>query len=168
DAALARALLASDKNRAENLMIVDLLRNDLGQSCEPGSIRVEQLFELQSFATVHHLVSSIRGRLRPGMTPLAALAHCFPGGSITGAPKRRAMQIIAELEPHQRSVYCGAIGYLSRCGRMDTSIAIRTLLATAGELHAWAGGGVVGDSRWEEELQESRDKIDALLRALET
>ncbi len=167
DAELARSLSASDKNRAENLMIVDLLRNDLGHSCRPGSIRVEQLFELQSFAAVHHLVSSISGELRDGVTPLQALLDSFPGGSITGAPKRRAMQIIAELEPHRRSVFCGAIGYLSSCGRMDFNIAIRTLLVSRGEIHAWAGGGIVADSDCDEEWRETEDKIGALLRALE-
>ncbi len=167
DAELARQLLASDKNRAENLMIVDLLRNDLGHSCKPGSIRVEQLFELQSFAAVHHLVSTISGELRDGVTPLQALRDSFPGGSITGAPKRRAMQIIAELEPHRRSVFCGSIGYLSSCGRMDFNIAIRTLLVCDGQIHAWAGGGIVADSDCDEEWRETEDKIGALLRALE-
>jgi para-aminobenzoate synthetase component 1 len=167
DAELAQALLASEKNRAENLMIVDLLRNDLGHSCKPGSICVEQLFELQSFAAVHHLVSTISGELRDGVTPLQALRDSFPGGSITGAPKRRAMQIIAELEPHRRAVFCGGIGYLSSCGRMDFNIAIRTLLACGGEIRAWAGGGIVADSEWREEWQESENKISALLRALE-
>lgn len=168
DARRGAALLASEKNRAENLMIVDLLRNDLGRSCEPGSIQVEQLFELQSFATVHHLVSSIRGTLRAGLHPLDALRHCFPGGSITGAPKHRAMQIIDELEPHARSIFCGAIGYVSLCGRMDTNISIRTLLAQNGELLAWAGGGIVADSDCDEEFEETRSKIEPLLCALVT
>jgi para-aminobenzoate synthetase component 1 len=168
DAANADSLLASEKNRAENLMIVDLLRNDLGRSCEPGSIRVERLFELQSFATVHHLVSSIRGTLRADMHPLAALRNCFPGGSVTGAPKHRAMQIIDELEPRPRSVFCGAIGYMSLCGKMDTNITIRTLLAQRGHLYAWAGGGIVADSDCDEEFEETRSKIEPLLRALET
>jgi para-aminobenzoate synthetase component 1 len=167
DQANAASLLTSEKNRAENLMIVDLLRNDLGRSCEPGSIRVEQLFELQSFATVHHLVSSIRGTLRADMHPLDALRHGFPGGSVTGAPKHRAMQIIDELEPHARSVFCGAIGYVSLCGKMDTNITIRTLLAQRGQLYAWAGGGVVADSDCDEEFEETRSKIEPLLRALE-
>ena len=166
DAAQAQALLASTKNRAENLMIVDLLRNDLGRSCKAGSIRVERLFELQSFAAVHHLVSSISGELRDEVSPLQALRDSFPGGSITGAPKRRAMQIIAELEPHRRSIFCGAIGYLSSCGRMDFNIAIRTLRVSAGEVSAWAGGGIVADSDCDEEGQETEHKIGALLRAL--
>jgi para-aminobenzoate synthetase component 1 len=167
DQQLAARLQHSEKNRAENLMIVDLLRNDFGRSCKPGSIRVKQLFELQSFATVHHLVSSIRGKLRSGLHPLDALRHCFPGGSITGAPKIRAMQIIDELEPHARSVFCGAIGYVDVSGAMDTNITIRTLLACRQTLYAWAGGGIVADSRVDDELKETRDKIDPLLRALE-
>lgn len=167
DRELAAALLASPKNRAENLMIVDLLRNDLGRSCVTGSVVVEKLFELQSFATVHHLVSSIRGQLRPELTPLDALRHCFPGGSITGAPKRRAMQIIDELEPRSRAVFCGAIGYVDANGRMDTNITIRTLLARENMLYAWAGGGIVADSDCEAEFAETENKIMPLLRALE-
>lgn len=163
----AQDLLASEKNRAENLMIVDLLRNDLGRSCEPGSIQVEQLFELQSYATVHHLVSSISGKLRDDLQPLDALRNCFPGGSITGAPKHRAMQIIDELEPDSRAVFCGAIGYISVCGRMDTNLTIRTLLAQRGQLFAWAGGGIVADSDCDEEFEETRSKIEPLLRGLE-
>lgn len=163
----AQTLLASEKNRAENLMIVDLLRNDLGRSCEPGSIQVEQLFELQSYATVHHLVSSISGKLREDVSPLDALRNCFPGGSITGAPKHRAMQIIDELEPDSRAVFCGAIGYISVCGRMDTNLTIRTLLAQRGQLFAWAGGGIVADSVCDEEFEETRSKIEPLLRGLE-
>lgn len=166
DLALASALRESEKNRAENLMIVDLLRNDLGRSCKPGSIAVDQLFELQSFATVHHLVSSVRGELRDGLHPLDALRHCFPGGSITGAPKIRAMQIIDELEPQPRSVFCGALGYIGCDGRMDTNITIRTLLACAGELYAWAGGGIVADSDCADEFEETRNKIAPLLKAL--
>jgi para-aminobenzoate synthetase component 1 len=166
DRALADALCRSAKNRAENLMIVDLLRNDLGRSCKPGSIKVEQLFELQSFATVHHLVSSIDGELCDDLHPLDALRRCFPGGSITGAPKLRAMQIIDELEPQPRSLFCGSIGYMGCDGRMDTNIIIRTLLARAGEIFAWAGGGIVADSEWREELAETRDKIAPLLEAL--
>ncbi len=171
DRAFAEQLRNSEKNRAENLMIVDLLRNDLGRSCKPGSIRVEQLFELQSFATVHHLVSSVRGELRDDRHALDALKNCFPGGSITGAPKLRAMQIIDELEPNARSLFCGAIGYIDTNGNMDTNIAIRTLLAhpkTAHQqtIYAWAGGGIVADSNCEEELQETDNKIEVLLNAL--
>lgn len=166
DQALGEALLTSEKNRAENLMIVDLLRNDLGRSCIPGSIQVDKLFELQRFATVQHLVSSVRGRLRPGLHPLEALRESFPGGSITGAPKIRAMEIIAELEPFRRALFCGSIGYMSACGTMDTNIAIRTLVASNGELFAWAGGGIVADSDCDEEFAESAAKIEPLLAVL--
>jgi len=166
DHELAVQLQNSEKNRAENLMIVDLLRNDLGRSCKPGSIRVDQLFELQSFATVHHLVSSVHGEMRNGVHALDALRNCFPGGSITGAPKIRAMQIIDELEPQPRSIFCGAIGYVDASGRMDTNIAIRSLLACDKKIYAWAGGGVVADSNCDEEFVETENKIDALLGAL--
>lgn len=166
DHQLATGLQHSEKNRAENLMIVDLLRNDLGRSCKAGSIRVDQLFELQSFATVHHLVSSVRGELRDDLHALDALRNCFPGGSITGAPKIRAMQIIDELEPQQRSVFCGAIGYVDVSGRMDTNITIRTLLACNKKIYAWAGGGIVADSQCDDELSETENKIAALLNTL--
>jgi len=167
DQEAARELRSADKDRAENLMIVDLLRNDLGRSCIPGSIHVDRLFELQSFPTVHHLVSTISGELRSDCGAAQLLANSFPGGSITGAPKRRAMQIIAELEPHPRRVYCGSVLYISADGRMDSNIAIRTLLCREAEIHCWAGGGIVADSRWEEEYQETFDKVGRLLAALE-
>lgn len=166
DLALGEALVSSAKNRAENVMIVDLLRNDLGRVAVPGSVAVDRLFELQKFATVQHLVSSVRAALRPELDALEAWRHCFPGGSITGAPKLRAMQIINELEPFRRSVFCGSIGYVSACGGMDTNIAIRTLLALDGEIHAWAGGGIVADSTCEEEFAECAGKIEPLLAAL--
>jgi len=166
DAALAAALRHSAKDRAENLMIVDLLRNDLGKSCRPGSIIVPELFALESFANVHHLVSTIRGRLRPDQSPLALLENCFPGGSVTGAPKRRAMEIIAELEPVGRSLYCGSLFYLSANGRMDSNIAIRTLLVNDGEIHCWGGGGIVADSDADAEYRESRVKVELLMTAL--
>lgn len=167
DRALADALLASEKDRAENLMIVDLLRNDLGHCCEPGSIRVDKLFELQSFQTVHHLVSTISGRLAKNYSPLQLLAACFPGGSITGAPKYRAMEIIEELEPHQRSIYCGSVAYISRHGSMDSNIAIRTLLCEAGKLYCWSGGGIVADSQVDLEFEETWNKVGALLNHLQ-
>lgn len=167
DAAAARDLLTSEKERAENLMIVDLMRNDLGKFCETGSITVEELFGLESYATVHHLVSVIRGQLRHDTTPLALLLGCLPGGSITGAPKRRAMEIIEELEPASRQAWCGSIFYWSRHGRMDSSITIRTLFNQAGELHCWAGGGLVHDSQAHAEYRELEHKIGAFLRCLE-
>jgi para-aminobenzoate synthetase component 1 len=143
DAAAAAGLAASPKDRAENVMIVDLLRNDLGRVCETGSVKVRGLCEVESFATVHHLVSTVTGTLTAGLDGLDALEACFPGGSITGAPKRRAMQIIDELEPHRREVYCGAIGYVAPGGRLDMNIPIRTTLVAGGELRFYAGGGIV-------------------------
>ncbi|MFN2349459.1 MAG: aminodeoxychorismate synthase component I [Thioalkalivibrio sp.] len=167
DRKLADELINSPKDRAENLMIVDLIRNDLGKSAELGSVEVNELFSLESYATVHHLVSTITARLPPGRSPLELLRDCFPGGSITGAPKLRAMEIIEELEPHRRGVYCGAIGYVGSDGRMDTNIAIRTLVHGGGEVRFWAGGGIVADSRVDEEYQETLDKAAAMLRLLE-
>lgn len=167
DAQLARQLMDSEKNRAENLMIVDLMRNDLSTCCKPGSIRVPGLYELYSFPTVHHLVSRITGELAEAQDSVSVLEHCFPGGSITGAPKRRSMQIIAELEEQDRGVYCGCIGYLSCCGSMDTNIAIRTLEADGETIHAWGGGGIVMDSDPGAEYQETLDKIQPLLKELE-
>lgn len=166
DQALAEELRQSPKDRAENLMIVDLLRNDLGKTCAIGSVRVPRLFEVESFATVHHLVSTITGQLAPGKHALDLLAGCFPGGSITGAPKLRAMEIIEELEPHRRSVYCGAIGYIGNDGSMDMNIAIRTLVLNSGRIHCWAGGGIVVDSVLDEEYQETLDKAAAMLKLL--
>lgn len=167
DLALADELLSSTKDRAENVMIVDLLRNDLGRVCTPGSIRVPQLCQLESYPNVHHLVSVVQGQLAAPHTPLSLLTAAFPGGSITGAPKIRAMQIIDELEPCQRSVYCGSLGYIDIRGSMDTSIAIRTMVADAGTLHVWGGGGLVADSQAEEEYTETLDKIRHLIGALE-
>jgi para-aminobenzoate synthetase component 1 len=167
DAALAEVLKESDKDRAENLMIVDLLRNDLSKTCELGSVKLPKLFAVESFATVHHLVSTVTGRLQPQFHAADLLRGCFPGGSITGAPKLRAMEIIEELEPHRRGVYCGAIGYLSYDGAMDTNIAIRTLVHAGGTVRFWAGGGIVADSRLQEEYQESFDKAAAMLRLLQ-
>lgn len=164
DARLAQELKHSQKDRAENIMIVDLLRNDLGKVCTPGTIRVPGLFEVESFATVHHLVSTVTGELGEGSDSLALLRACFPGGSITGAPKLRAMEIIEELEPHRRGVYCGSIGYAGFDGAMDTSIAIRTLVHSNGSLRFWAGGGIVADSELEAEYQETFDKVTAMLK----
>lgn len=167
DQALAEQLLSSSKDRAENVMIVDLLRNDLGRVCQPGSIGVPQLCHLESYPNVHHLVSVVQGTLADHYSPLALLKAAFPGGSITGAPKIRAMQIIDELEPCQRSVYCGSLGYVDVRGSMDTSIAIRTMVAEAGRLHVWGGGGLVADSQADEEYTETLDKIRHLIGALE-
>ncbi|MEO0442279.1 MAG: aminodeoxychorismate synthase component I [Pseudomonadota bacterium] len=159
-------LKRDDKNQAENLMIVDLLRNDLGKHCEPGSIHVDELFSLQSFPNVHHLVSTISGHLCNKSSSLDLLRDCFPGGSITGAPKLRAMQIIDELECGFREVYCGSIGYIGLNGDMDTNIAIRTVYCDGARLYCWGGGGIVADSQADSEYQESLDKINKILSVL--
>jgi para-aminobenzoate synthetase component 1 len=166
DSALARELLESDKDRAENIMIVDLLRNDLGKVCRPGSVRVPSLFALESHPTVHHLVSTVTGELADGADAFDLLLAAFPGGSVTGAPKIRAMQIIAELERAPRAVYCGAIGYVSATGGMDFNIPIRTIVLQGGNATFHAGAGVVWDSEpaaeYEETLAKARTMIEAL------
>lgn len=164
DQQLAAELATSAKDRAENLMIVDLLRNDLGRCCRPGSIRVPQLFAVEHYATVHHLVSVITGELAAGEDAMSLLRNCFPGGSITGAPKLRAMEIIEALEPQRRGVYCGSIGYIGFDGSMDSNIAIRTAVYREGKLHFSAGGGIVVDSDCEMEYQETYAKAAGLLR----
>jgi para-aminobenzoate synthetase component 1 len=166
DRALAEELRTSEKDRAENVMIVDLLRNDLGKCCVPGSVRASKLFDVESFASVHQLVSTVQGELAPGKHALDLIAACFPGGSITGAPKVAAMKIIEELEPQRRSVYCGSIGYVGFDGNMDTNIAIRTLVQQGGRVYTWAGGGVVADSDVDAEYQESLDKAAAMLAVM--
>ncbi|MFZ5483738.1 MAG: aminodeoxychorismate synthase component I [Pseudomonadota bacterium] len=160
------ALAASAKDRAENLMIVDLLRNDLGKVCRIGSVRVPALFTVESFARVHHLVSTIEGELRQGLDALDLLRAVFPGGSITGAPKRRAMALIDALEPVARGVYCGTIGYLGCNGDMDTNIAIRTLVKRGDQVGFGVGGGIVADSLASQEYQECLDKAAPLLDLL--
>ncbi|MDY6919939.1 MAG: aminodeoxychorismate synthase component I [Pseudomonadota bacterium] len=159
-------LLSSLKDRAENLMIVDLLRNDLGRSCEPGSVQVPELFALESFSNVHHLVSTVQGRLRPELDPLDLIWRAFPGGSITGAPKHRAMEIIAELEPAPREFYCGSLVYLDVTGTLDSSILIRSLVARNATIRCWGGGGIVADSVAEQEFQEIRHKVGSFLKSL--
>jgi para-aminobenzoate synthetase component 1 len=166
DRRLADELSTHPKDRAENLMIVDLLRNDLGKSCTPGSVVVPKLFEVESYANVHHLVSTVQGELAAGLDALDMLSGCFPGGSITGAPKLRAMQIIDELEPHLRGIYCGSIGYVGFDGNMDSNIVIRTLVYSHGEIRCWAGGGLVADSVCDAEYQETLDKASAMLELL--
>jgi para-aminobenzoate synthetase component 1 len=177
DAKNAEILRHSTKDNAENLMIVDLLRNDISRSCQAGTVKVPELFAIESFPAVHHLVSTVEGLLSEDKDATDLLRGAFPGGSITGAPKIRAMEIIEELEPHRRSVYCGSIGYLSNCGTMDTSITIRTLIAQQANklsngstkpnsIHCWAGGGLVADSTAMSEYQETFDKVNCILPVL--
>lgn len=166
DARLKEDLLNNKKDRAENLMIVDLLRNDLSKSCETGTVKVNDLFKIESFSNVHHLVSTITGKLAASKDSISLLRDCFPGGSITGAPKKRAMEIIEELEPQKRGIYCGAIGYIGWDGNMDTNIAIRTLIYEKGEMHFAVGGGIVADSIVGEEYQETLDKADGMLKTM--
>jgi len=167
DAAFAARLQCSEKDRAENLMIVDLLRNDLSRVCSIGSVKTERLFALESFANVHHLVSEVRGELSPAATAVDLLKATFPGGSITGAPKIRAMEIINELEPARRGPYCGAIAWLGVDGAMEASIVIRTLALSGKTVVAQAGGGIVADSMPTAEYKESLDKIAPLLTSLD-
>ena len=161
-----QALQESLKDRAENLMIVDLLRNDIGKNCQPGSVHVPHLFATESYATVHHLVSTVRGQLTKGQHALDLLRGCFPGGSITGAPKIRSMEIIEELEPHRRGIYCGSIGYIGYDGNMDSNIAIRTLVHSDQCIRFYAGGGITVDSDSEKEYQECYHKAAAMLTLL--
>jgi para-aminobenzoate synthetase component 1 len=166
DRSAADELRTSAKDRAENVMIVDLLRNDLSRTCRPESVRVSQLCGLESYASVHHLVSVVEGELAAGRTPLDLLRSCFPGGSVTGAPKVRAMEIIAELEPHARGAYCGALGYLSADGQMDTSVLIRTITAAGGWWQLPVGGGITARSEPDAEFAETWHKAAGLLRAM--
>ena len=167
DTALALALRESEKDRAENVMIVDLLRNDLSRVCEDHSVEVPELCTVESFSTVHHLVSTVVGRLRPGHDAVDVLRAAFPGGSITGAPKVRAMEIIAEIEPTSRGPYTGAIGYIGFDGTMDTNIAIRTFIVQAGTAYFQVGGGIVADSDPVKEYLETLAKAQGLVAALE-
>lgn len=160
-------LQQSSKDRAENLMIVDLMRNDLGKICVSGSVKVSELFAVKSFTNVHHLISTVTGELLATYNAIDALASCFPGGSITGAPKIKSMEIITRIEDHSRNVFCGSIGYISCCGYMDTNICIRTLVARNNKLYCWAGGAIVADSNCESEYQESLVKVKHLFNTLE-
>ena len=166
DDVLAQELLGSGKDRAEHVMIVDLMRNDLSRVCQTGTVRVPELFALEKYATVHHLVSTVTGELRPDCDAIDLLRATFPGGSITGAPKIRAMEIIAELEPVRRDVYCGTIAYLALSGALDASIVIRTALIKDGQAYCSAGGGIVADSEPEAEYVESWNKARGLLEVL--
>tara|TARA_R110002049_G_scaffold13509_2_gene58577 strand:+ start:211218 stop:212594 length:1377 start_codon:yes stop_codon:yes gene_type:complete len=164
DNELVLELESSTKDRAENVMIVDLLRNDLSKCCDVNSVKVTKLFNIESYPTVHHLVSTIEGKLPNKTSPVELLRECFPGGSITGAPKIRAMEIIEELEPHRRGLYCGSIGYIGFNRKMDTNIAIRTIIQKDNQAYFYAGGGLVWDSQVDEEYQETFDKAAAMFR----
>ncbi|WP_392537265.1 aminodeoxychorismate synthase component I [Legionella sp. 227] len=166
DEQLKNKLTSCEKNRAENVMIVDLLRNDLGKIALPGSVHVTHLCEVQSYNSVHHLVSTIEALCKPTILPFEAFLSCFPGGSITGAPKIESMRIIHEQESYARGIYCGSIGYFSRHGRFDTNIAIRTVTAKENILHLAAGGGIVIDSDCEDEYRECFIKIAAVINGL--
>jgi para-aminobenzoate synthetase component 1 len=167
DSAQANELLASAKDRAENIMIVDLLRNDLGRVCQYGSVHVPAVCRLESYEHVHHLVSEVRGRLRAGLGPIDLLRAAFPGGSVTGAPKIRAMEIIAELEPTARGPYCGSLAYIGFDGSMDSSILIRTCTVGRGWVQFPVGGGIVADSDPEREYEETWHKAQGIIQALE-
>ena len=167
DQSSAEKLRKSEKDRAENLMITDLMRNDLGKVATAGSVKVPKLFDIESFPAVHHLVSTVTASLRNEFNGADLLAATFPGGSITGAPKIRAMEIIEEIEPSRRSIYCGSIGYISQDNKMDTSITIRTLLTENSTIYCWAGGGIVADSEVNAEYQETFDKVSQILPVLE-
>ncbi|WP_374679648.1 aminodeoxychorismate synthase component I [Hydrocarboniphaga effusa] len=166
DQRLREHLVGNLKERAEHVMLIDLERNDLGRVCEPGSVGVSELMTIESYAHVHHIVSNVRGRLRKGIGPGAALEAVFPGGTITGCPKVRSMEIIAELEGVGRGPYTGAMGYLSRCGKLDTNILIRSFVVEDGWVSFRAGAGIVADSNAQAELAETRAKARGLLRAL--
>jgi anthranilate synthase component 1 len=161
------ALMASAKERAEHVMLLDLERNDLGRVCRGGSVRVDEFMITESYAHVHHIVSSVSGELRPDITPVQVLKAVFPGGTITGCPKFRCMQLIAALEGEGRGTYTGALGYMGLDGSMDFNILIRTLTCSPEGLHFRAGAGIVADSDWQQELEETRAKARGLMSALE-
>lgn len=167
DQRLIDELNNSSKNQAENLMIVDLLRNDLSMSALPGTVKVEELFTLESHPNVHHLVSTISAQLRPDVSPATAISQAFPGGSITGAPKIRAMEIINELEVEPRSLYCGSLGYFSDNGSCDFNILIRNLEFRQGTITCWGGGGITIDSELDDEYEESITKIQRIMDIVE-
>lgn len=155
-------LLDSEKEKSENLMIVDLLRNDISKGCQPGSVKVEKLWDIETFKTVHHLVSTVVGQLKPGLTAIDLLEQCFPGGSITGAPKKRAMEIISECEVSRREIYCGSLGFIGFDGAMGTNILIRTIALNGQKVMMNSGGGIVADSVPQSEYEETNTKIKAL------
>jgi anthranilate synthase component 1 len=167
DAAMEAELVNSEKERAEHLMLVDLGRNDVGRFAEVGSVQVPELFFVEKYSAVMHLVSRVTARLAKGMTSFDALRACFPAGTVTGAPKIRAMEIIAEMEPEARGVYAGAVGYIGFSGNLDTAIAIRTAVVKDDYAYLQAAAGVVADSSPDEELLETENKLAALRRAVD-
>ena len=168
DALLSSELLQHPKERAEHIMLIDLERNDLGRICQPGTVEVNELMALESYQHVHHIVSNVRGRLRDGITPGEIIRAVFPGGTITGCPKVRCMEILAELEQTGRGAYTGSLGYLNRDGSMDLNILIRTLVRNKNQISFRAGGGIVADSEAQHELQETRAKAKGLIMALQS
>ena len=166
DQAFSETLLAHPKERAEHVMLIDLERNDLGRVCKPGTVKVDELMVLESYAHVHHIVSNVCGQLRPEISPVDVIRAVFPGGTITGCPKVRCMEIIQELEQTSRGIYTGSVGYISHCGRMDLNILIRTMLLDGSRLSFRTGAGIVADSVAAAELQETRAKARGLLRSL--
>jgi anthranilate synthase component 1 len=167
DQALARELLADEKELAEHVMLVDLGRNDLGRVCEYGSVKVPKFESIEYYSHVMHIVSSVTGKLRPDKDAFDTLMACFPAGTVSGAPKVRAMEIIAELEPTKRGVYSGSVMYLDFSGNLNSCIAIRTMVARGGKAYLQAGGGIVADSDPEREWDETMNKAGALLKAVE-
>jgi anthranilate synthase component 1 len=166
DLALIRALSASEKERAEHTMLIDLERNDLGRVCSGGSVQVDEFMSVESYAHVHHIVSNLSGRLRSGLSPVDAIRALFPGGTITGCPKVRCMQIIAELEGVARGAYTGSLGYINRDGSCDLNILIRTITSDGHVLRFRAGAGIVADSDPLQELAETQAKAEGMLRAV--
>ena len=158
----------SEKEKAEHIMLVDLGRNDIGKVSEPGTVKVSQLMEVERYSHVMHIVSHVKGSLKKGLDCFDALRSCFPAGTVSGAPKIRAMEIIAELEPENRGVYAGAVGYFSYTGDMDTAILLRTIVLKDGVGYVQAGGGIVADSKIDEEYQETIGKSKAMIEAIKS
>jgi anthranilate synthase component 1 len=167
DAHIVRSLLGNEKERAEHVMLIDLERNDLGRVCVGGSVKVDEYMCVETYAHVHHIVSNVSGVLREAVSPIQVIRALFPGGTITGCPKVRCMEIIAELEACGRGAYTGSVGYLNRDGGCDLNILIRTITAQGGAIRFRAGAGIVADSNADAELAETRAKAKGLLRALE-
>ena len=167
DNVLEQELRDSEKDRAEHVMLLDLGRNDVGRVSQPGTVQATQVMDVERYSHVMHLVSHVKGKLKDGLSPLDVLRACFPAGTVSGAPKIRAMEIIAELEPEQRGPYAGTVGYISFSGNIDTAIAIRTMVLKDGIAYVQAGGGIVYDSEEEPEFQETVSKAQALLKAIQ-